>query len=506
MGVISAPTDGRDLRKGFESRQRREDLNLPTSLDKLFSEWKVLLGPDDWQNYYDGQEGAERYKLHNLPTKNCFHSGVYELALYLEKSTSRSIKKGARVVPVYVGHTENVRARLQDYGRDGSHLECPHANRKCQQCKNPHITVYQTNLGSLERIVVTSNQELCSSPRLLTRSFDEGYSIAFRWTPTKSKFDAAALEACLLQSYDYAWNKGNNGNRRPGDAFEKLQYVSKARSWYNLFKWINKLQKLREQLDNQATSVSSPDKNTVQMFKVLPICLKKKGTMEKNLPSSELICSEKYDGCAHSKNVVCGIMDGSGNICRSIPPPGRKRYGRGIANEFSSIRNASSIRKHSAVGHACNDSGAKKLTCEFDEGSLSLVCGYPLKNGLKCMVLPEEGRKRCTSHKGSASECHMLMVYNGRILCLRMMTWFFVSEAQANALFLHMLLPRQRFGSSCGEGAHFERVHFVSLSFSFFPDLLIHERRGRSRRLWIYDTMQCIGLTTKGNEAVACNV
>ena len=40
---------------------------------------------------------------------------------------------------------------------------------------------------------------------------------------TKCRTDALAIEAGLLKCFDYAWNRGSNRERRPNDAFMKLQ-------------------------------------------------------------------------------------------------------------------------------------------------------------------------------------------------------------------------------------------------------------------------------------------
>lgn len=74
----------------------------------LFQE---LVGPSDWENHSHGKEGAERYKVHNLP--NDTGPGLYELGIAVP---------GAGVIVVYVGQAESVRARLQAYGRTGAHL------------------------------------------------------------------------------------------------------------------------------------------------------------------------------------------------------------------------------------------------------------------------------------------------------------------------------------------------------------------------------------------------
>lgn len=446
MGVSSAPTDGQTLRKGIPpaaSRPLREDHHLRTSLDKLFSDWKVLVGPNDWRNHYKGLEGAAKYRLHNLP--NCFHSGVYELAVYLDKSThAHDTRKGTSnrlnkdaLVPVYVGQAENVRDRLQEYGRCGSHLEGSLQNGKCQQCET---RTSQTNTGFIERIVVTAGyfeEGFCPLPHLFTRAFDRAYSIAFRWTATKCKVDAAALEAFLLQSYDYAWNRGSNGERRPEDAFRKLQHISKTRSWGDFSKWMklpkiggpSKVRNLLEKridisevlwmLDNPATRLSVAAASIGGNSEFLSIFGRRKVKEEKGLP---LICTKKHDRHSQSETLTCGIIDGSGSLCNNIPLPGRKRCKAHKGMRLRAADKPTMTKTHSVSGpsetgvckwvdgggmddkptlvsrrYVVVQAAASELT---QQGSLSLVCGYISKDGLTCMESPEKGRRRCTSHKG----------------------------------------------------------------------------------------------------------
>ncbi|MFQ6627697.1 hypothetical protein Gotur_005720, partial [Gossypium turneri] len=97
-------------------RSKRED-HKKTDHDSHFSEWKLLVGPHDWKN---GEGGAvTRYRLENLPKSS--GTGIYELAVCKLPSRDRHGKLEPDLV-VYLGKSENIRARLQQHGRDGTHL------------------------------------------------------------------------------------------------------------------------------------------------------------------------------------------------------------------------------------------------------------------------------------------------------------------------------------------------------------------------------------------------
>lgn len=125
-----------------------------------------------------GKEGAERYRTENLPNRaSC--PGVYELAVIklLHESDTEARKLGAgSVCVVYVGQSDNVRTRLQQYGRDGDHLE--------NGCSNDEFT----NCAS-----VSSGKK----PRLFQEIFSRGYGIAYRWTPVST----AAFDSSILVFY-----------------------------------------------------------------------------------------------------------------------------------------------------------------------------------------------------------------------------------------------------------------------------------------------------------------
>lgn len=76
-----------------------------------------LIGGSDWKEHSSGKEGAERYRTQNLPNRTS--PGAYELGI--ATSASRNLNS-ASVIPVYTGQANNVRARLQSYGRSGAHL------------------------------------------------------------------------------------------------------------------------------------------------------------------------------------------------------------------------------------------------------------------------------------------------------------------------------------------------------------------------------------------------
>nr|XP_012466423.1 unnamed protein product [Gossypium raimondii]KJB84409.1 hypothetical protein B456_N024000 [Gossypium raimondii] len=174
-------------------RSNRED-HKKTDHDSYFSEWKLLICPHGWKN---GKGGAvTRYRLENLPQS--FGPGTYELAVCKLPSRDRHGKLEPGLV-VYVGEAENIRVRLQQYGRDGTHL-CRKNGFREKKC------------------------------RLFDPIFARGCCIIYRWASMKSKAAAQRTEARLLEKYDYAWNIGSNGARRPNDILRKLdKHVSNKR-------------------------------------------------------------------------------------------------------------------------------------------------------------------------------------------------------------------------------------------------------------------------------------
>lgn len=85
-----------------------------------------------------GKEGVERYRTQNLPNwTSC--PGIYELGIATSRPRyERETRKlePSSVIPVYLGQADNLRNRLQQYGRDGSHLENGCTSSKTVNCQS----------------------------------------------------------------------------------------------------------------------------------------------------------------------------------------------------------------------------------------------------------------------------------------------------------------------------------------------------------------------------------
>lgn len=134
-------------------------------LDSLcvFQLVQILVGPSDWKDYLQGKEGATRYRLQNLLKSS--GPGVYELGVAVSQTgLGREIGKldPGRIVVVYLGQADNVKTRLQHYGRTGAHL----GNNYLKGC--PH-----------------DSKSVClpKGPGLFEEILSRGYPIVFRWAP-----------------------------------------------------------------------------------------------------------------------------------------------------------------------------------------------------------------------------------------------------------------------------------------------------------------------------------
>jgi len=124
--------------------------------------FQILIGPSDWEDYSKEKEGSTRYRIHNLPQK--LGPGVYELGVAVSRSNlGREIYKLAtdprRIVVVYLGKADNVRARLQRYGRNGAHL-----NNTC----------------------MSDDSSLRTGRSLFQEIFSQGFPIVYRWAPVST--------------------------------------------------------------------------------------------------------------------------------------------------------------------------------------------------------------------------------------------------------------------------------------------------------------------------------
>lgn len=158
---------------GLKSRFMTLRIGIPLLIIGLYLFlifWQILVGPSDWDDH--GKEGASRYRIHNLPEN---FPGLYELSIVKpgtkagRKTRSDDLKD---VMVVYLGQADNVRTRLQDYGRTGSHLEC----------------------GKLDSLAKREHVPVKKEPGLFREVLARGFSIAFRCVPVRISSTAFELK------------------------------------------------------------------------------------------------------------------------------------------------------------------------------------------------------------------------------------------------------------------------------------------------------------------------
>ncbi|KAG0488126.1 hypothetical protein HPP92_006937 [Vanilla planifolia] len=280
------------------ARLKREECSR-TKHDKFFSKWEILIGPNDWEDHDSGKDGVERYRIHNLPSgSSC--PGLYELGVtHTPTIGNHRLRKldPEDVVVVYLGQADNVRTRLQEYGRSGSHL------------------------NDRNRIALTINYESSSQRErtaLFRDVFSKGYSIVFRWTPVKSKNDAEKTEIDLLNVFDYAWNRRGNGSCRHADILAKLKQKSST-AGHSPLRRLQRMnlsfgKKMGINIDESLPfleEVSPP--HGLKAF-LLPRVLKFSGSQLQFLRDTDKSFVE----------VTCGVAIGHGAVCRRKPLPGER--------------------------------------------------------------------------------------------------------------------------------------------------------------------------------------
>lgn len=126
---------------------------------------QILIGASDWKDHSSGKEGAERYRTQNLPTYTS--PGVYELGIAMSAANPPREIDTSSVIPVYLGQADNVRARVQKYGRHGAHL-----------------------------------QNSSYSLHLFSDIFSKGLSIVYRWAPVSSLFNTFRFIISFILTYN----------------------------------------------------------------------------------------------------------------------------------------------------------------------------------------------------------------------------------------------------------------------------------------------------------------
>ncbi|KAH7677048.1 hypothetical protein IHE45_07G056300 [Dioscorea alata] len=394
----------------MSSRLKREDCKR-TKHDSVFSKWQILIGPRDWEDHALGKDGVERYRIHNLsPCSSC--PGLYELGISdipREGHKSRGHPSDGIVV-VYLGQADNVRARLQQYGRAGSHLERGNSIVCANNCK-----------------------DLClvKGPGLFKEAFSKGYSVLFRWAPMIDKKEAEKIESKLLNTFDYAWNTRANGTSRRDDVLKK---ISSTMNGQPIPKILKNLQEWKQLTFNKKVGIKisgsvPPHKLGSSKFikhYLIPLVRKVSRILPQPNEGDEVLSSE-HD--------ICGAANGDGSICRRKPVLRNKRcmqhkgkriilYGHIKSKEVLPSTNNSSLAGLPIEDNSfcmelpCNDGTQQceklreispienlkakdeSLDVEYDHSQEYQICRVLLRDGNICRSKPFPGRKRCEDHKG----------------------------------------------------------------------------------------------------------
>ncbi|KAF5726050.1 putative Effector of transcription2 [Tripterygium wilfordii] len=232
----------------------------------------------------------------------------------------------------------------------------------------------------------------------------------------KSKADALRTEAQLLDTFDYAWNKGCNGDRRPYDILRKLEKVtSGAAQFSTIFRKLLPFSQKQVGIKIEATKLISSEKISngdannrtypffSQVFKV-------------SRSQPRLVFDRP---CADDKNTrTCGVAFSDGSVCTRPPVEGRKRCPEHKGKKISSSGIKLNIEvkpqaesEFSMPSEGELDSNGKQFL-GFEPTKFPLVvdlpirkvftptCGFSPEDGSPCRRPPVQGRKRCDEHKG----------------------------------------------------------------------------------------------------------
>ncbi|XP_013607087.1 PREDICTED: uncharacterized protein LOC106313735 [Brassica oleracea var. oleracea] len=345
---------------------KREDYKR-TKHDAVFSKWKVLIGSNDWEDFKNGKDGVARYRVQNLPRRSC--PGLYELGVVVIGHDQARKLDSDDVLAAYLGQAE--RSRLQSYGRSGAHLR----------------NVSNNNLNHCEAIESPDKKAVTTG--LFEDIFIKDGSVLYRWAPMGSKREAEATEGMLLSTFDYAWNKGSNGERRQLDLLMKLgdrEFTRSRKSGISrvMFPFLRnqvgiRIKGEKHVLEEERKLSSDVVEEKKKSFGFLASIIK----LSQSRPQP---VSDKLDEIDGS---VCGVILGNGGRCNRSPVKGRKRCeehkGQRVCR-VSPVKNPPQPEIFAGQDYKHEDS--------------DVACGVILPNMEPCSKRPVPGRKRCEDHKG----------------------------------------------------------------------------------------------------------
>uniref|UniRef100_A0A0E0LMT3 GIY-YIG domain-containing protein n=1 Tax=Oryza punctata TaxID=4537 RepID=A0A0E0LMT3_ORYPU len=328
------------------ARLKREDYPR-TKHDSLFSPWKVLVGPSDWEDHVAGKEGVQRYRVLNLPEN---FPGLYELGV--ARASDEGIRarrwngSGGGVVVVYLGQADSVRARLQQYGRSGSHLDAG----------NP-----PPSAGKAEMYppATTGNG-------LFREVFARGYSLVFRCALMGNKQEAEKTEARLLRVFDYGWNKLQNGACRREEILIKLEQGAVN----NRSSLLSRVRHFKQEVFREKAGIKISRNGSVDVSS---------GIMKHMLPRIRRFVGFRPQ-----------LVNYGDNVNKEI----------GIRWKNTSEGNSYGKQaRRSSEGYIVKRVNVIKRRTMSEQDSNN-VCGVMLEDGSSCLDSPVQGRKRCELHKG----------------------------------------------------------------------------------------------------------
>ncbi|EAZ04515.1 hypothetical protein OsI_26666 [Oryza sativa Indica Group] len=329
------------------ARLKREDYPR-TKHDSLFSPWKVLVGPSDWEDHAAGKEGIQRYRVLNLPEN---FPGLYELGV--ARASDEGIRAARRwngsggggVVVVYLGQADSVRARLQQYGRTGSHLDAGNPP--------PSAGEAETNTRA------TGNG-------LFREVFVRGYSLVFRCALMGNKQEAEKTEARLLRVFDYAWNKLQNGGLRREEILIKLEQGAVN----NRSSLLSRVRHFKQEVFREKAGIKISRNGSVDVSS---------GIMKNMLPRIRTFVGFRPQLVNSGDNVdkEIGIRWKNTSEGNSYGKQARR------SSEGYKVKRVNVIKRRTMPEQDSND-----------------VCGVMLEDGSSCLDHPVQGRKRCELHKG----------------------------------------------------------------------------------------------------------
>ena len=234
----------------------------------------------------------------------------------------------------------------------------------------------------------------------------------------ENKADAKRKEDRLLNTFDYAWNKGSNGARRHDDILKKLDKRASNRTKLAIFsgKHLPFLQK-QVGIKIKASKLLSQDNEFSKYADGESYnFLRQVSKSSRSQPRLVL----DHGGSNENDTITCGVVLGDASICRRPPVEGRKRCAEHKGKKTKGFSVKLSTSEKSQLHKACSENlvldngefnvhGAKSpsfslvpsLAGDYPEiEQCSPICGVVMDDSSLCGRQPVSGRKRCDLHKG----------------------------------------------------------------------------------------------------------